>query len=112
VRTGSTGLKIPELSERATDEEIHAAIKNLEDAKKTLSQMQSGLAANGSSGQQFVESNPKFDKLSESHAEVPRSHDMTEIVAENKSLDYKETLTIGSIKSLTKDQSQLMELLR
>ena len=74
--------------------------------------MHSGLPANGSSGQQFVESNPKCDKLSESHAEVPKFHDMTEIVAENKSSDYKETLAIGSIKTLTKDQSQLMELLR
>ena len=112
VSTELTGLKIPDLSENATDEEINAAIKNLDDVKKTLNQRQSGFAANASRGDQFVESEPRMDKLSETHAEGIKSYDMTEIVAQNKSSDDKLILTMKSITSLTKDQSQLMELLR
>ena len=112
VNTGPTGLNIPELPENATDKEIYAAIKNLEDARKTLGQRQSGLATDALSIQQFLESNPKIDKFAGSYVEAPKSPDMAEITAENKSSDPKQTLTIESVKSLTKDQSQLSELLK
>jgi flagellin-like hook-associated protein FlgL len=111
VHTGPTGLNIPELSENATDEEIAAAIKNLEEARKTLDQRQSGLATDALSIQQFLQSNPKIDQLADSSVEVPKSPDLTEIGAENKSSESKQTLTIESTKSLTKDQSFLSELL-
>jgi hypothetical protein len=44
--------------------------------------------------------------------EAPKSPDMAEITAENKGSERNQTLTIESIKSLTKDQSQLSELLK
>jgi flagellin-like hook-associated protein FlgL len=112
VHTGPTGLNIPELPENATDEEIDAAIKNLEDARKTLGQRQSGLAADALSIQQFLESNSKIDQLAGSSVEALKAPDLTEIAAENKSSEYKQTLTMESTKSLTKDQSQLSELLK
>jgi flagellin-like hook-associated protein FlgL len=112
VHTGPTGLNIPELPENATDKEIDAAIKNLEEARKTLGQRQSGLATDALSIQQFLESNPKIDQLSGSSVEAPKSPDMTEITAENKSSESKQTLTNESTKTLTKDQSQLSELLK
>jgi hypothetical protein len=112
VHTGPTGLNIPDLPESATDMEISAAVKNLEDARKTLGQKQSQLATDALSIQQFLESNPKIDKFAGSYVEAPKSFDIAEINSENKSSDPKQILTIDSVKSLTKDQSQLWELLR
>jgi hypothetical protein len=112
VHTGPTGLNIPELPENATDKEISVAIKNLDDARKTLGQRQSGLATDVLSIQQFLESNPKINKVAGSYVKVPKSPDMAEITAENKSSRPNQKLTIESIKSLTKDQSRLSELLK
>jgi hypothetical protein len=112
VHTGPTGLNIPELPESATDREIDAAIKNLEDARKTLGQRQSGLATDTLNIQQFLGSNPSIDQLAGSSVEAPKSPGITEITAENKSSESKQTLTNESTKSLTKDQSQLSELLK
>ena len=112
VNTGPAGLNIPELPENATDNEITAAIKNLETAGKTLGQRQSGLATDALSIQQFLEANPKIDKFADSYVEAPKSSDTAEITAENKNPDPNQTLTIDSVKSLTKDQSQLSELLK
>jgi flagellin-like hook-associated protein FlgL len=112
VHTGPTGLNIPELPESATDEEINAAIKNLKEARKMLGQRQYELAKDALSIQQSLESNPKIDQLAGSPVEAPKAPDATEMTAENKSSEYKQTLTIESIKSLTKDQSQLSELLK
>jgi hypothetical protein len=112
VHTGPTGLNIPELPETATDKEIYAARKNLDDASKTLGQRQSGLATDALGIQHFLESNPKINKVAGSYVEAPKSPDMAEITAENKGSEPNQTLTIESIKSLTKDQSQLSELLK
>jgi hypothetical protein len=112
VHTGPTGLNIPELPEDATDKEIYAAIKNLDDARKTLGQRQSGLAKDALTIQQFLESNPKINKVPGSYVEAPNSLDMAGATAENKGSETNQTLTMESIKSLTKDQSQLSELLK
>ena len=112
VHTGPTGLDIHELPESATDKEISAAIKNLEDARKTLGKRRSALATDALSIQQFLESNPKIDKFAGSSVEAPKSPDIAEINSENKSSELKQILTIDSVKSLTKDQSQLSELLK
>ena len=45
VHTGPGGLNIPELPGEATDEEIYAAINDLESAQSTLSQRRSELVA-------------------------------------------------------------------
>lgn len=112
VHTGPTGLNIPELPESATDKEISAAIRNLEDAKETLGKRRSGLATDALSIQQFLESNPKIDEFAGSSVEAPKSPDIAEINLENKSSEVRQGLTIDSVKSLTKDQSQLSELLK
>jgi hypothetical protein len=112
VHTGPTGLNIPELPQNATDKEISAAIKNLDDARKTLDQRQSGLAKDVLNIQQFLESNPKINKVAGSYVEALKSPDMAEITAENKSSEPNQTLTIESIRSLTKDQSRLLELIK
>jgi hypothetical protein len=112
VHTGPAGLSIPDLPENATDKEIYAAIKNLSDARKTLDQRQSGLAADALGIQQFLESNPKINNVSGSHAEAPKSPDTAEIAAENKGSESNSTLTNESIRSLTIDQSHLLELLK
>jgi hypothetical protein len=112
VNTGPTGLNIPELSESATDEGINAAIKNLDDAKNTLDQKRFGLATDALSIQQFLGSNPKIDEFAGSSVEAPKSPDIAEINLENKSSEVRQGLTIDSVKSLTKDQSQLSELLK
>ena len=112
VHTAPTGLNIPDLSENATDEEIDAAIKNLEEARKTLGQRQSGLATDALRIQQFLESNPKIDQFAGSSVEVPKSPNVTEVAAENKSSESKQTLRVESTQSLTQDQSQLSELLK
>jgi hypothetical protein len=112
VHTGPTGLNIPELPESATDKEISVAIKNLDDASKTLGQRQSGLATDALSIQQFLESNPKINKVAGHYVEEPESPDMPKITAENKGSESNQTLTIESINSLTKDQSKLSELLK
>jgi flagellin-like hook-associated protein FlgL len=112
LHAGPTGLNIPELPETATDEEIAAAIKDVEKARKTLGQRQSGLATDALNIQQFLGSNPKIDQFAGSSVEMPKSPDLTESAAENKSSESNQTLTIDSTKSLTKDQSQLFELLK
>jgi flagellin-like hook-associated protein FlgL len=112
VHAGPTGLNIPELSESATDEQIDAAIKNLEEARKTLDQRQSILAADALSIEQFLEFNPKIDQFAGSSVEAFKSPDLAEIIAVDKSSEYKQTMTIESTKGLTKDQSQLSELLK
>jgi flagellin-like hook-associated protein FlgL len=112
VHTGPTGLDIPELPENATDKEIYAAIKNLDDARKTLGQRQSGLATDALSIQQFLDSNPKINKAAGIRVKAPKSPDMEEITAENKGFEPNQTLTFESIRSLTKDQSRLSELIK
>jgi hypothetical protein len=112
VHTGPAGLNIPELPENATDKEIYAAIKNLDEARKALDQKRSGLAADALSVQQFLESNPKINKVAGSYVEAPNSLDMAGATAENKSSETNQTLTVESIKSLTKDQSRLLEIIK
>jgi flagellin-like hook-associated protein FlgL len=112
VSIDATRFNIPELSENATDAEIHAAIENLQDAKKALAQKRSELAANALSIQQFLEFNAKFDESFPSYPEALKSADMTEGTAENKSSEHKQTLMIESAKSLTEDPTQLLELLK
>ena len=112
VNTGPAGLNIPELPENATDNEISAAIKNLEDARKTLGQRQSGLATDALSIQQFLDSNPKINEVPGSYVKGPKSPDVAIITEENNGSTPNQTLTIESIKSLTADQSQLSELLK
>ena len=48
VHTGPSGLDIPELSGRATDDDIHLIIKKLDFAKDTLIKRRAGLAADAS----------------------------------------------------------------
>jgi len=48
VHTGPSGLDIPELSDHATDDDIHLMIKKLDFAKDTLIMRQAGLAADAS----------------------------------------------------------------
>lgn len=112
VSIDATRFNIPELSENATDAEIHAAIENLQDAKKALAQKRSELATNALSIQQFLEFNAKFDESFPSYPEALKSADMTEGTAENKSSEHKQTLMIESAKSLTEDPTQLLELLK
>jgi hypothetical protein len=112
IHTGHTGLNIPELPENATDKEISAAIKNLDDARKTLDQRQSGLAKDALNIQQVLESNPKINKVAGSYGEAPKSPDVAEITAENKGSEPNQTRKIQSIRSLTKDQSRLLELIK
>jgi flagellin-like hook-associated protein FlgL len=112
VSIDATRFNIPELSENATDAEIHAAIENLQDAKKALAQKRSELATNALSIQQFLEFNAKFDESFPSYPEALKSADMTEGTAENKSSEHKQMLMIESAKSLTEDPTQLLELLK
>ena len=111
VHTGPTGLNISELPENATDEQIYAALRNLEEAQKALNQRRSGLAADALSLQHFLESNAKFKECSASDGKGFELADTTEAIAETESSEYKQTLMTESIPSLTKDPSQLLELL-
>ncbi len=111
VHTGPTGLNIPELPENATDKEIYAAIKNLDNARKTLGQRQSGLGKDALSIQNFIGSNPKINIVTGTYVDAPKSPDVAEITAENKATEPNQTLSIESIRSLTKDQSYLSELI-
>jgi flagellin-like hook-associated protein FlgL len=112
VSIDAAGLNIPELSEKATDAEIQAAIESLQDAEKALAQKRSELAANALSIQQFLEFNTKFDKSLPSYPEAVKSADMTDVTAEIKSSENKQMLMIESTKSLTEDPSQLLELIK
>jgi len=112
VQLGPTELKIPGLSESATDEEIYTAIEILQAAKETLSQKRSGLAADALNTQQFLEFNTKFDESFPGYPEALKAADMTEGTAENKSSEHKQTLMIESAKGLTEDPTQLLELLK
>jgi len=111
VNTGPTGLNIPELPENATDEQIYVALRNLEEVRKALNQRQSGLTADTLSLQHFLESNAKFKECSASDGKGFELADRTEAIAETKSSEYKQTLMTESLPSLTKDPSQLLELL-
>ncbi|MGQ9646097.1 MAG: hypothetical protein ACUVWO_06100 [Thermodesulfobacteriota bacterium] len=113
LQTGATGINIPELSEDATDEEIDAALKSLEEAKKTLAQRESELSIDHLLNiQQLLGSHADIDELDGSSAEGPRWSDMTEKTAEDRSSEYKQILSNEPIKSLTQDQSLLSDLLR
>jgi len=112
VQLGPTELKIPGLSESATDEEIYTAIEILQAAKETLSQKRSGLAADALNIQQFLEFNTKFDESFPGYPEALKAADMTGGTAENKSSEHKQTLMIESAKGLTEDPTQLLELLK
>jgi len=106
----SKDLRIPELPETATDQEIAAAIESLEAAKKTLHEGRAKLAT---------------EVLKISHSEVAKNKvvelnlgdrkefesDLSECAAELKSQELEHILRIESTRGLTETPSQFVDLL-
>jgi archaellum component FlaC len=104
VHTGPTGLNIPDLSLDATDEEIHAAIEDLQSAGDELLLKRSGLAEDALMISRFQENE---NEIVQRYPSYPQE---TEAV-EAKSEQIMHALSEGSMKGLTGSRSQLAGML-
>ncbi len=110
VHTGPTGLNISELSDDATDAEIHAAIQGLESAQDILRQRQASLHIDAAAVATYSSFNTRMASHEQSVAERTESADMNEVTAQIRSAELRQALITESLKSLTQAQSQLISL--
>jgi hypothetical protein len=104
VHTGPTGLNIPDLSLDATDQEIYAAIEDLQSAGDALLLKRSGLAEDALMISRFQEND---SDIVQQYPSYPQ-----EITAvEDKSVQIMHALSGDSIKGLTGARSQFAGML-
>lgn len=112
IHTGKTGLDIPELSETATDEEINAAISNLQTASDKLFKKQQALGID-TMGISFSQNfNDDLTTNHVTYAELLENADTNEVTAEIKSLELRQALATEALSSLLDSQSLLSNLWR
>ncbi|MDX1762801.1 MAG: hypothetical protein R3231_00615 [bacterium] len=110
VHTGPSGLKIPELPETATDDQVQEAIGSLESAEKILGERQQALAADVRMVETSLEVGMVYREMVQSGS-ASGSDESMETASVMKSLEVKVALSVTSSQAVTGYLSPLSEMM-